>query len=574
MDIHDPEANEARFALIPFAELEKSPEHLHTYRLTPLSLWNAAGVGLSADSIMKTLTGFSRFKVPDSILVWMKETMGRYGKIKLLPLEKPQEEKNGAEEKTDVEESGENQADGIRHETPDAEFLRLKPENALIFKELKSSKILLKYLIEDPDEENSFLISLLNRGTVKQALLKQGWPVQDEVPLRDGEPLDISLKEKTSSGTEFEIRDYQRDAASSFVGDKSAGTGFGTIVLPCGSGKTIVGMLTMSLLKTSTLILTPNVAAVYQWRRELLDKTNIKDEDIGLYTGEVKEIRPVTIATYQVLTWRPNTDAAFPHFKIFRERAWGLIIYDEVHLLPAPVFRITAELQVIRRLGLTATLVREDGCEGDVFSLVGPKRFDVPWKDLEQKGWIAKAYCTEIRVNIAPSKEIEYAVGTTREKHRIASENPAKLEIVKKLLTKHKENQILIIGQYLSQLETIAKEINAPLITGKNTNAERELLYDSFRKGEINILVVSKVANFAIDLPDASVAIQVSGVFGSRQEEAQRLGRILRPKECDSHFYSIVTRQTIEEGFAEKRQKFLAEQGYDYSILTEAELDK
>lgn len=574
MDIHDPEANEARFALIPFAELEKSPEHLHTYRLTPLSLWNAAGVGLSADSIMKTLTGFSRFKVPDSILVWMKETMGRYGKIKLLPLEKPQEEKNGIENKTDIEESGENQADGIKHETPDVEFLRLKPENALIFKELKSSKILLKYLIEDPDEENSFLISLLNRGTVKQALLKQGWPVQDEVPLRDGEPLDISLKEKTSSGTEFEIRDYQRDAASSFVGDKSAGTGFGTIVLPCGSGKTIVGMLTMSLLKTSTLILTPNVAAVYQWRRELLDKTNIRDEDIGLYTGEVKEIRPVTIATYQVLTWRPNTEAAFPHFKIFRERAWGLIIYDEVHLLPAPVFRITAELQVIRRLGLTATLVREDGCEGDVFSLVGPKRFDVPWKDLEQKGWIAKAYCTEIRVNIAPLKEIEYAVGTTREKHRIASENPAKLEIVKKLLTKHKENQILIIGQYLSQLETIAKEINAPLITGKNTNAERELLYDSFRKGEINVLVVSKVANFAIDLPDASVAIQVSGVFGSRQEEAQRLGRILRPKECDSHFYSIVTRQTIEEGFAEKRQKFLAEQGYDYSILTEAELDK
>lgn len=556
MDIHDPEANEARFALIPFAELEKSPEHLHTYRLTPLSLWNAAGVGLSADSIMKTLTGFSRFKVPDSILVWMKETMERYGKIKLLPLEKSQEE--GASETI-----GEK-----------AEFLRLKPENALIFKELKSSKVLLKYLIEDPDEENSFLISLLNRGTVKQALLKQGWPVQDEVPLRDGEPLDISLKEKTSSGAEFEIRDYQRDAASSFVGDKSAGTGFGTIVLPCGSGKTIVGMLTMSLLKTSTLILTPNVAAVYQWRRELLDKTNIKDEDIGLYTGEVKEIRPVTIATYQVLTWRPNTEAAFPHFKIFRERAWGLIIYDEVHLLPAPVFRITAELQVIRRLGLTATLVREDGCEGDVFSLVGPKRFDVPWKDLEQKGWIAKAYCTEIRVNIAPSKEIEYAVGTTREKHRIASENPAKLEIVKKLLTKHKENQILIIGQYLSQLETIAKEINAPLITGKNTNAERELLYDSFRKGEINVLVVSKVANFAIDLPDASVAIQVSGVFGSRQEEAQRLGRILRPKECDSHFYSIVTRQTIEEGFAEKRQKFLAEQGYDYSILTEAELDK
>ncbi len=541
LDIHDRQAQEARFALIPFAELEKSPEHLHTYRLTNLSLWNAAAAGLKAETIMNTLTTFSRFKVPDSILVWMQETISRYGKIKLTPC------------------SGEN-------------FLRLTTENDLIYKELKASKNLSKYLTEDSQTSHSFLIELLNRGTVKQMLLKQGWPVQDEVPLRDGEDFDISLKEKTITGSEFEIRDYQKDAAAAFVGDKSAGTGFGTIVLPCGSGKTVVGILVMSMLKTDTLILAPNVAAVYQWKRELLDKTNINENDIGLYTGESKAIKPVTIATYQVLTWRPDAASSFPHFKIFREKPWGLIIYDEVHLLPAPVFRVTAELQVIRRLGLTATLVREDGCEGDVFSLVGPKRFDVPWKELEQKGWIAKAHCAEIRINIAAEKEIEYAVATVREKHRIASENPAKLGIIKKLLEKHKLEQTLIIGQYVSQLEKISTEIKAPLITGKSTNAEREILYDAFRKGEIKVLVVSKVANFAIDLPDASIAIQVSGVFGSRQEEAQRLGRILRPKECDSYFYSIVTRQSIEEEFAEKRQKFLTEQGYDYSIFTETDI--
>lgn len=542
LDIHDPAAQDARFALIPFAELEKSPEHLHTYRLTNLSLWNAAGAGLKAEDIMAILIKFSRFAMPEAILIWMKETLERYGKIKLLPYNND-------------------------------DLLRLTVENNLIYRELKSCKSLKKYLIDDIENENSFLITLLNRGTVKQVLLKQGWPVEDEVPLRNGEDYDIQLREKTSGSKKFEIRDYQKNAASAFVGDKSAGTGFGTIVLPCGSGKTVVGLLVMSLLKTNTLILTPNVASVYQWKRELLDKTNICEDDIGLYTGETKVIKPITIATYQVLTWRPDTDSAFPHFKIFRERAWGLIIYDEVHLLPAPVFRITAELQVIRRLGLTATLVREDGCEGDVFSLVGPKRFDVPWKDLEQKGWIAKAYCTEIRVNLVAEKEIEYAVGSLREKHRIASENPAKLNIVKKLLAKHSSEQILVIGQYLAQLQKISDEVNAPLITGKNTNAEREILYEAFRSGKINVLVVSKVANFAIDLPDASVAIQVSGVFGSRQEEAQRLGRILRPKECDSHFYSIITRQSVEEEFGEKRQKFLAEQGYDYSILTETDLD-
>ncbi len=543
LDIHDSKAADARFALIPFAELEKSPEHIHTYRITAMSLWNAAGAGIKPEDILKTLTKFSRFEVPQSILSWMNETITRYGKIRLLPCGEDEEN-----------------------------FLRLTTETEAVYRELKNLKPLSKYIIEDTKNPQSFLTEVLNRGTVKQLLLKQGWPVQDEVPLRSGEPFNLSLKETTSKGTPLEIRNYQKDAAESFVGNKAPGTGFGTIVLPCGSGKTIVGMIVMAMLKTGTLILAPNVSAVYQWKRELLDKTTVKEDDIGLYTGEEKEIRAITIATYQVLTWRPSNDAPFPHFKIFKERNWGLIIYDEVHLLPAPVFRITAELQVIRRLGLTATLVREDGCEGDVFSLVGPKRFDVPWKDLEQRGWIAKAYCTEIRVNLEPKKEIEYAVGSAREKYRIASENAEKIKIVKKLLEKHRENQTLVIGQYLSQLETIAEEIGAPIITGKSTTAERERLYGAFRRGEIKVLVVSKVANFAIDIPDASVAIQISGVFGSRQEEAQRLGRILRPKECDSNFYTIVTRQTVEEEFAEKRQKFLAEQGYDYSILTEADL--
>lgn len=543
LDIHDPKAADARFALIPFAELEKSPEHIHTYRITAMSLWNAAGAGIKPEDILKTLTKFSRFEVPQSILSWMNETITRYGKIRLLPCGEDEEN-----------------------------FLRLTTETEAVYRELKNLKPLSKYIIEDAKNPQSFLTEVLNRGTVKQLLLKQGWPVQDEVPLRSGEPFNLSLKETTSKGTPLKIRNYQKDAAESFVGNKAPGTGFGTIVLPCGSGKTIVGMIVMAMLKTGTLILAPNVSAVYQWKRELLDKTTVKEDDIGLYTGEEKEIRAITIATYQVLTWRPSNDAPFPHFKIFKERNWGLIIYDEVHLLPAPVFRITAELQVIRRLGLTATLVREDGCEGDVFSLVGPKRFDVPWKDLEQRGWIAKAYCTEIRVNLEPKKEIEYAVGSAREKYRIASENTEKIKIVKKLLEKHRENQTLVIGQYLSQLETIAEEIGAPIITGKSTTAERERLYGAFRKGEIKVLVVSKVANFAIDIPDASVAIQISGVFGSRQEEAQRLGRILRPKDCDSNFYTIVTRQTVEEEFAEKRQKFLAEQGYDYSILTEADL--
>lgn len=537
LDVHALDATDARFALIPFAELEKSPEHLHTYRLTGLSLWNAASAGFTAEKIIETLKRFSRFEIPAAVRSWIEETFNRYGKITLMECEDPA-------------------------------FLYLTAESERIYRELKASAKLSKYLLKS-DKPYSFLIALLNRGTVKQALLKMGWPVRDEVPLKDGAPLPIPLRSRTKKDKDFTIRAYQREAAEAFIGDKGPGTGFGTIVLPCGAGKTIVGMLIMSLLNTDTLILTTNSAAVYQWKRELLDKTELQDECIGIYSSTVKEIKPVTVATYQILTWRPDTEADFPHFRIFRERNWGLIIYDEVHLLPAPVFRITAELQVIRRLGLTATLIREDGCEGDVFSLVGPKRYDVPWKELEEKGWIAHAYCTEIRIPLPVSKEIEYAAAPLREKHRLASENEAKNEIVRQLLIRHAEDRILIIGHYITQLKKIAEMLKAPLITGKTPHAEREMLYEAFRTGSIAVLVVSKVANFAIDLPDASVAIQVSGTFGSRQEEAQRLGRILRPKERDSFFYTLVTRHSVEEECADHRQKFLAEQGYAYSLLTD-----
>ena len=535
LDVHTARAEEARSALIPFAELEKSPEHLHTYRITPLSLWNASSAGFVPAQIATTLNDLSRFPVPLAVNTWIIETMGRFGKIRMLPFTE--------------------------------DYLLLVTDSKMIFRELGASKTMAKYLIPEAGDDFRFRLELLNRGTVKQELLKLGWPVKDEAPLRDGDPLEINLAETSRSGAPLVIRDYQLKAAAALVGDRGPGTGFGTIVLPCGAGKTVVGMAVMSMLKTNTLILTTNVAAVHQWIGELLDKTDLASDDIGEYTGDSKNVKPVTVATYQILTWRATKDGIFPHFKIFRERAWGLIIYDEVHLLPAPVFRVTAELQTIRRLGLTATLVREDGCEGDVFSLVGPKRYDIPWKDLEGQGWIATALCTEIRVEIATDKEIEYAVAGQRQKYRIASENPAKIDVINSLLEKHVNDSVLVIGQYINQLEEIAEHIKAPIITGKTSNPERDRIYEAFRCGELKTIVVSKVANFAIDLPDASVAIQISGTFGSRQEEAQRLGRILRPKEKNSHFYTIVTSQTVEEEFAANRQKFLAEQGYEYSII-------
>jgi len=554
LDVHAPLAEECRNALIPFAELEKSPEHLHTYRLTPLSLWNAASAGFSADDAVEVLQKFARYDVPQSVIMWLKETSSRFGKIKLI---------EGPDIEVPVKEGSEKKVS--------EHHLYLVADSLPVFKEIAANhsvKKLLTASLENNDAPQfSFLLKLTDRGTIKQLLLEQGWPVKDEVALTDGEPLDVSLRETTASGKKLEIREYQKGAASALVGDKGPGTGFGTIVLPCGAGKTIVGMQIMDMLKTSTLIITTNISAVHQWIDELLDKTNLTRDQIAEYSGESKTIKQVTVATYQVLTWRPDKEGPYPHFSIFHERPWGLIIYDEVHMLPAPVFRVVADLQAVRRVGLTATLVREDGHEGYVFSLVGPKRYDVPWKELERDRWIASAECIEVRIDLPVYQEIDYAVAGTREKHKIASINPDKLPVVSQIIKNFPDDKILVIGQYLDQLDEITKMLGCPIITGKTPTAERDRIYNEFREGKIRVLVVSKVANFAIDLPDASLAIQVSGTFGSRQEEAQRLGRILRPKERKSRFFTLITRNSVEEEFGSNRQKFLAEQGYEYKIV-------
>lgn len=568
LDVHAPLAEECRNALIPFAELEKSPEHLHTYKLSPLSLWNAASANFSADDAVAVLQKYARYDVPQSIIVWIKEISSRFGKIKLIDV--PNVHFADDEEKVIVNKSedGKEKYQKIREQ-----YLFLVADSLAVYKEIGANNSVKKYLtvpvksIAPDAPEFSYILKLTDRGTIKQLLLQAGWPVKDEVPLCDGESLTINLRDKLSNGKEFIIRDYQKKSAQALIGDKGPGTGFGTIVLPCGAGKTIVGMTIMDMLKTSTLIITTNISAVHQWIDELLDKTDLDREQIAEYSGENKEIKPVTVATYQVLTWRPDKEGPYPHFSLFHKRNWGLIIYDEVHMLPAPVFRVVAELQAVRRVGLTATLVREDGCEGYVFSLVGPKRYDVPWKELEREHWIADAECIEVRIDLPVSSEIDYAVSTAREKHKIASMNPEKLPIVKEIIQKCTDDKILVIGQYLQQLNLIAKELDVPLITGKTPNSERDKIYADFRSGKIKVLVVSKVANFAIDLPDASVAIQVSGTFGSRQEEAQRLGRILRPKERKSRFFTLITRNTVEEEFGSNRQKFLAEQGYEYKIV-------
>ena len=556
LDVHAPRAEECRAALIPFAELVRSPEHLHTYQISSLSLWNAESSGFTGEQAVEVLKKFSRYEIPQSVVVWIEETSGRFGKLRLV-------------QGPSVENS-----DGIKEE-----YLYLVSNSPYVFKQIEANAFARKFLVPCEcaeefsaglsEKEKTFCFKLLltDRGIIKQNLLKIGWPVKDDVPLQDGFPLEINLRKTTFSGRSFEVREYQKAAANALVGNKGPGTGFGTIVLPCGAGKTIVGMEIMSLLKTNTLIVTTNITAVHQWIDELIDKTDLDASQIAEYTGENKTIKPVTVATYQILTWRPDKNGPYPHFSLFRQNNWGLVIYDEVHMIPAPVFRVAAELQAVRRVGLTATLVREDGCEGNVFSLVGPKRYDVPWKELEKAKWIAKAECIEVRLGLPENKEIEYAVAANREKHRIASENPLKNKIVQELVEKFKDDKILIIGQFLTHLEILAKLLNVPIITGKTKNSERDIIYDDFRSGKIRVLVVSKVANFAIDLPDASMAIQVSGTFGSRQEEAQRLGRILRPKERTSRFFTLITRGTVEEDFGSNRQKFLAEQGYSYRIV-------
>ena len=543
VEVDNPKYAEARDALAPFAELEKSPEHIHTYRISNLSLWNAAAAGFNAKDILAVLQQYTRFPIPPNLPPDITETVSRYGRVRL--------------------------------ERVDEKQLKLVCADRALLAELLRQKKLKEYLGEKLDDL-SIAIEPAFRGVIKQALITIGYPAEDLAGYTEGATLPMKLREIASSGEPFTVRDYQRDAADVFHAGGNARGGSGVIVLPCGAGKTIVGLAAMSLLQRSTLILTTSITAVKQWKRELLDKTTLTEDEVKEYTGEIKEIGPVTVATYQILTYRPDKTEDFPHFGLFDKRDWGLIVYDEVHLLPAPVFRVTAQIQARRRLGLTATLIREDGREGDVFSLIGPKKYDVPWRELETKGWIASANCTEIRVALPDDKtRMEYAVADHRAKYRIASENEAKDDIVAALLDRYADQRVLIIGQYLSQLRRLRDRFDLPIITGSTGVAEREDLYGRFRSGEVRHLILSKVGNFAIDLPDANVLIQVSGTFGSRQEEAQRLGRILRPKSSgdgDAHFYTLVTRDTRELDFAHHRQMFLTEQGYTYEILDEREV--
>jgi DNA excision repair protein ERCC-3 len=543
VEVDNPRYEAARDALAPFAELEKSPEHIHTYRLTDLSLWNAAAAGLSAEEMVGVLVRYSKFPLPGNIAADVRERVRCYGRVRIL------------------------------RDPDDPASLRLVCDDRSLFEELSRQKNLKPYFT-DVVGENACRVSEKFRGVLKQSLIQVGYPAEDAAGYIEGADLAISLRKTAKSGQPFVVRDYQRDAVEVYHAGGDVRGGSGVVVLPCGAGKTIVGLCAMAKLQKSTLILTTSVTSVKQWKREILDKTDLDESEIGEYTGESKVIAPVTLATYQIVTYRPTKADDFPHFEIFNRRDWGLIVYDEVHLLPAPVFRVTADIQARRRLGLTATLVREDGREGDVFTLIGPKKYDVPWRVLESKGWIAEAQCTEIRCTLPDAEKMEYAVAEWRRKFRLASENPVKAEVCRRLLDRYGESRVLIIGQYLQQLRKLAKRFNVPLITGQTSQSEREELYARFRAGDLRRLILSKVGNFALDLPDANVLIQVSGTFGSRQEEAQRLGRILRPKTNgeSAHFYTLVTRDTKELDFALHRQLFLTEQGYRYEIWDQSEL--
>lgn len=550
LEVESPLYEGCREAIAGFAELEKSPEHIHTYRITPLSLWNARAAGMEFPEMQHALSQFSKFEVPQSLLADIRDLVSRYGRLKL-----------------------------VRETREEGDRLVLMSEDLALIAEVWAQRKA-RTLFREQISPNALEVPLLNRGRVKQALLKLGWPVEDLAGYTAGEAMRVNLRNETVRGNDFGLRHYQTDAVENFwVGGTERG-GSGVLVLPCGAGKTVIGIAAMARAQMQTLILVTGITAAHQWRSEILDKTDLTEEMIAEYSGEDKSIAPVTIATYQVMTYRKGSKkdrkpdevedlSQFPHLKLFSAQNWGLIIYDEVHLLPAPVFRMTAEIQAKRRLGLTATLVREDGREDDVFSLIGPKKYDVPWRELEKQGWIAEAICTEIRVPMDEEKRMDYAIAERREKYRIASTNSVKLFSVDRLLRRHVKDNVLVIGQYLEQLDEISKRYGAPIITGKTPNRERDKLYAAFRSGEQKLLIVSKVANFAIDLPDANVAIQVSGTFGSRQEEAQRLGRVLRPKGegNPAHFYSIVTRDTVDQDFGVHRQLFLTEQGYRYEIL-------
>ncbi|MPZ93585.1 MAG: helicase [Propionibacteriales bacterium] len=524
LEIDHPQAVACRKAIAPFAELERSPEHIHTYRLTPLGLWNARAAGHDAEQVVDTLLEFSRYHVPHTLLVDVAETMARFGRLRL-----------------------------SKH--PSHGLVLVSSDRPVLEEVLRSKRV--KPMLGDRVDDDTVIVHPSERGNLKQALLKLGWPAEDLAGYVDGEAHAIALDE-----TEWQLRPYQREAAESFWHG-----GSGVVVLPCGAGKTLVGIAAMAHAQATTLILVTNTVAARQWRDELIRRTSLTEDEIGEYSGARKEIRPVTIATYQVMTARRK--GVYNHLELFDAKDWGLVIYDEVHLLPAPIFRMTADLQARRRLGLTATLIREDGREGDVFSLIGPKRFDAPWKDIETQGWIAPADCIEVRVTLSEAERFAYATAETDERYRLAATTDVKNRVVSRLVEQHAGEPTLVIGQYIDQLDELAELLDAPVVKGETGVKERQRLYEAFRTGELSLLVVSKVANFSIDLPEASVAIQVSGTFGSRQEEAQRLGRLLRPKadRRTARFYSIVSRDTVDADFAQHRQRFLAEQGYAYSII-------
>lgn len=517
-------AGECRKEIAPFAELERAPEHIHTYRVTPLALWNARAAGHDAEQVVDTLLKFSRYPVPHALLVDVADTMARYGRLRL--------EKHPTH--------------GLVLSTSDRSVLE---------EVLRSKKV--KGMFGDRVGEDAVAVHPSERGALKQSLLKLGWPAEDLAGYVDGEAHAIALDEDGWS-----LRSYQKDAADAFWHG-----GSGVVVLPCGAGKTIVGAAAMARAEATTLILVTNTVSAHQWKQELIRRTTLTEDEIGEYTGTKKEIRPVTIATYQIMTTRRK--GAYAHLELFDARDWGLVLYDEVHLLPAPIFRMTADLQARRRLGLTATLVREDGREGDVFSLIGPKRYDAPWKDMETQGWIAPADCVEVRVTLTDAERLAYATADPDERYRFCATTDTKTSLVKALVERHRGEQTLVIGQYIDQLDELGALLDAPVIKGETRVRERERLFDAFRAGELNVLVVSKVANFSIDLPEATVAVQVSGAYGSRQEEAQRLGRLLRPKASGqgARFYAVVARDTLDQEYAAHRQRFLAEQGYAYRIV-------
>ncbi len=537
LEVDHPRAEAARAAIAPFAELEKSPEHVHTYRLTALALWNARAAGIEPEQVRDTLVEHSRYPVPPGLLADLVDTMGRYGRLVL------------------------------RADPTDPEHLLLEAAEPPVLEEVARSRQAGPLLVDRP-EPGLALVPLGERGRLKQALVSLGWPADDQAGYVEGAPLDIDLCDVHAvTGERFALRRYQREAAAAF-----APAGSGVIVLPCGAGKTLVGLAAMATVRARTLVLVTSTLAARQWRDELLARTTLGPGQVGEYSGTRKEVAPVTIATYQVLATRRKS--VYPHLALLGSEDWGLVVYDEVHLLPAPVFRMTAEIQARRRLGLTATLVREDGREADVFSLIGPKRYDVPWRELEVQGWVAAADCVEVRVDLTESERMHYATAQPEERYRRAATAGSKLAVVRHLAERHRDDRVLVIGQYLDQLETLGEWLAAPVITGHTPVRDREQLFAAFRSGALKRVVVSKVANFSLDLPEANVAIQVSGTFGSRQEEAQRLGRILRPKADGgrARFYTVVSRDTNDTEFAQRRQRFLAEQGYAYQLVDATDL--